>query len=995
MEKIERAVKYAEYLVESAKQNPSRLAANLTTSNVKGKKSIHQRLLEFYLEESGKELEDQHLQSGSHLLPKLVRRDKLNCLILKLYPGNEGYSLMLRSKTGIETETAKLPYEVSELLEYVDDCQLPPFLVDILEKAQVNVFYSGCVIVEVRDFRRSTNGSFDTHYVLLKPTPQSLLADIYNLTSDGQSWSQDDQFMLESKLLLATEEPLCLDPSPAVLLVANKMQYERKKLNTTLLTRSVKKFTQAAVNRKRKFAQCAAPKELRLFDFISKKKDRKSVPPINLKLGKPCVDMWKQRPVNLTAPESVDVEKYAKANEKPDVKKDNSMVLFEEQILEREVTQDRNLMAKLTIYHRLWDDSYLGELYLDYDYIQDKSEGATCKFHLGNEDSVNKYLEQFKEIFTEEGRRSVKITKKSPGQAPVVTYTQTIPLISGPMSGVHTLSTKQPAASSTTVTSAVKTEVAPSATITTGMMRNVPLLSLSIAPAGSVNTTSNLVSPQALNTPQGTLISAQSAMVQVQSQLQTQGVQQSPTNPVQAQGQSASQRLRQIGIHTSISRGSTTPSASPVNTQPVYSQVFSSPPAGNYMSGSQPSSVSKVSTPSASPSPIMSPPPSTSTPRKLSTTTESATIHHLAQTPHQSNVATLTLQRDLTGQVSATINSQSAGTVQNINIANITGIPPNINIQNLQGLPGMNIANLSGLQNMQVSLSLPGIAVPISMITTTPVLHQTQAGILVSSLPPNVSAVTTPHGTAGSGTTVTAGSGQGSTSLVTSTTTLVTMCLASVTSAQSQVTNTSGNTQVLTGVSPSSVLTSQTGMLSVPINLTQLVPAGLKQHAQLRTSTTTLPVLQFGQQGIQVLNLQQPRGTLKTTATMQTPQALMGGKSTTTSVAVSGPISTALLGSQNLASQQVAALSHLTVGKQGQAQGGATLNQHVLQLAPGQTQFHLQALQKQQQLQFHQLQLKQQQQQAVSHGLQPVQLQSSLGGKPKSKKRTTPTPPKN
>ena len=38
----------------------------------------------------------------------------------------------------------------------------------------------------------------------------------------------------------------------------------------------------------------------------------------------------------------------------------------------------------------------------------------------------------------------------------------------------------------------------------------------------------------------------------------------------------------------------------------------------------------------------------------------------------------------------------------NINIANITGIPPNINIQNLTGLPGMNIANLQGLQNMQV-----------------------------------------------------------------------------------------------------------------------------------------------------------------------------------------------------------------------------------------------------------------------------------------------------
>ena len=30
-----------------------------------------------------------------------------------IYSGNESYSLMLKSKAGIETETVKLPYEVS------------------------------------------------------------------------------------------------------------------------------------------------------------------------------------------------------------------------------------------------------------------------------------------------------------------------------------------------------------------------------------------------------------------------------------------------------------------------------------------------------------------------------------------------------------------------------------------------------------------------------------------------------------------------------------------------------------------------------------------------------------------------------------------------------------------------------------------------------------------------------------------------------------------
>ena len=48
----------------------------------------------------------------------------------------------------------------------------------------------------------------------------------------------------------------------------------------------MKKFTQAAVNRKRKFAQSAAPAELKLHDFILKKKDKKGASAVNLKLGK-------------------------------------------------------------------------------------------------------------------------------------------------------------------------------------------------------------------------------------------------------------------------------------------------------------------------------------------------------------------------------------------------------------------------------------------------------------------------------------------------------------------------------------------------------------------------------------------------------------------------------------------------------------------------------------------------------------------------------------
>jgi hypothetical protein len=41
----------------------------------------------------------------------------------------------------------------------------------------------------------------------------------------------------ESQLLLATEDPICLDPSPAVHLIVNRLQYENKVLDTPMIKR--------------------------------------------------------------------------------------------------------------------------------------------------------------------------------------------------------------------------------------------------------------------------------------------------------------------------------------------------------------------------------------------------------------------------------------------------------------------------------------------------------------------------------------------------------------------------------------------------------------------------------------------------------------------------------------------------------------------------------------------------------------------------------------
>ncbi len=94
----------------------------------------------------------------------------LNQVVLTLYPGDQGYTLTLRIQNSLENETSKIPYEEDELLKCIDNQQLPPVLVELLEEAGAQVFYNGCVFVEVRDLRDSS--SKQSWNVLLKPSPQ-------------------------------------------------------------------------------------------------------------------------------------------------------------------------------------------------------------------------------------------------------------------------------------------------------------------------------------------------------------------------------------------------------------------------------------------------------------------------------------------------------------------------------------------------------------------------------------------------------------------------------------------------------------------------------------------------------------------------------------------------------------------------------------------------------------------------------------------------------
>lgn len=64
---------------------------------------------------------------------------------------------------------------------------------------------------------------------------------------------------------------------------------------------------------------------------------------------------------------------------------------------------------KLSILQRPSNSEFLGELYLDRDYKKDHQNGVACRFSLGSRANALRYIHQFTDIFTESGRKSVRI----------------------------------------------------------------------------------------------------------------------------------------------------------------------------------------------------------------------------------------------------------------------------------------------------------------------------------------------------------------------------------------------------------------------------------------------------------------------------------------------------------------------------------------------------------------------------------------------------------
>ncbi|KAF7998560.1 hypothetical protein HCN44_010968 [Aphidius gifuensis] len=447
-------------------------------SQVNTKQSIQSRLTRLYFDELSKlphatpDTVLNNLENECDLLGRLVQRDCLHTLIVNLYAGNKGYSLGIRNDNTnkfdnnncLLAETQLMGYEQGELLSCIDNGQLPPILAEQLELNHSHLFYDGCIIAEIRDYRK-THLKADIHHVLLKPTTQSVLSDVTSLTNDGE-WSHEERLLLESRLIAATQGPLCLDPNPVSSLATTRLRQSRTLLNDQQLIRQAKKYCQVTANRKRKLEQLSQfgndSGTITIQDLMQRVRAKRgaisgslstaaslssstssltttttttttttitatttttTATTTTLNLIASCPPPSLVNPPLLPPTSPIDVLNYAKAYERPRETKDCLAQLIEEYILETERGPGRVYHIKLSILQRPSNSEYLGELYVDRDYKEGEKNGSSCRFTLGTRVQANHYMQQFTEIFTEEGRKNVRIKHVVPGQAPRVTCT--------------------------------------------------------------------------------------------------------------------------------------------------------------------------------------------------------------------------------------------------------------------------------------------------------------------------------------------------------------------------------------------------------------------------------------------------------------------------------------------------------------------------------------------------------------------------------------------
>ncbi|MGH0173705.1 UNVERIFIED_CONTAM: hypothetical protein FKN15_066267 [Acipenser sinensis] len=173
-------------------------------------------------------------------------------------------------------------------------------------------------------------------------------------------------------------------------------------------------------------AHLPTPPQLKLFDYLQKRKERKPAPPIDLKISRAgnCVDMWKQNHCQLIAPSEVDVEKYATVEKS--IKLDDSQPtvwpahdVADDYLFECE-EDNQSPKTTVTIYRSVGDPLFYGKIQTTKEPKAD-DEGYKHLIHppflIGSKIDADRFINQYKEVYQTDVKCSVKMSHNSGGSA--------------------------------------------------------------------------------------------------------------------------------------------------------------------------------------------------------------------------------------------------------------------------------------------------------------------------------------------------------------------------------------------------------------------------------------------------------------------------------------------------------------------------------------------------------------------------------------------------
>ncbi|KAF9981816.1 Transcription factor spt20, partial [Modicella reniformis] len=276
------------------------------------------------------------------------------------------------------------------VLKSIQEKRLPSGLLDIIKSAGCP-YYEGRLIVEVIDHRKRPENNPTTKRVVLSPTQETLWADLSMLHEEAaESWSNDLMLDVESKILIATEAPLCLDPSPMVTILSNEISYHQT--SATQRTRKRRKWN--SLEREQEAARKA--EEDKLMSMMDEKSTVNFQPNFS-RLA--FLKEWRQKKKQEeTQPIPVLDPKKSKAKRQdmsilPDGRKIVRTIRFEQ--------EDKKRNYKMYFMFNIMqcpDQTF--EAIMRYGTAPDSAvNGGVRKFHLGPEQCADTYVQSLKTIY--------------------------------------------------------------------------------------------------------------------------------------------------------------------------------------------------------------------------------------------------------------------------------------------------------------------------------------------------------------------------------------------------------------------------------------------------------------------------------------------------------------------------------------------------------------------------------------------------------------------